>query len=474
MAVTDELIYKIGVSWDKIGFSNLNQSIDKSVKLFTIASAAATAASAAIFAMGKQYAESTDDLIKQSERISTTTQKLQKLTFAAEDNGSSMDAVSSSLGNLAKAQQELLRGKGDFEAWGRLGVNPTDYQDTSDLLLDISDRVKDLSNGEAIDLMSRVGISPELLQTLRQGKQGLSDLGAELSYLGGIDTEQMKQASQEFMSGWQRTSTAISGVSKKISADLLQNTINPLLKEFNNWFMKNSKTIQSVLTQISGYIVKASQFIFGLLNRLAQPFIKLNDLLGGLENTLMIVGGAVAILQRKMILGFAPAILAIGALYLAFDDFVSFLNGEDSVFGDFFGLFGVEAQDVLTTLKNIVEVIKTIISLVSRATKDVSNMGDNYDRFAKETKEQGLSGAIKNDFNRFISDYSGILGVGNTTNNTTNNYNEIGNEHSIVPPTQMTNNITLNVNGGNTAEVESTIKRVLNEELNNVAMVGGN
>ncbi|MGB5791657.1 hypothetical protein, partial [Poseidonibacter sp.] len=288
--MTDELVYQIDLAWDKMGFKNLDASIAKTVQAFAVATAAVTAASAAIFSMSKNYAETTDDLIKTAERVNATTESLERLSFAAEDNGSSMDDVSSSLGALAKAQEELLRGKGDFEAWGQLGINPTQYEDTASLLLGISDQVKDMDSVQAQDLLTRVGISPSMLQTMQLGIAELNNLGNELEALGGINTAKMKKSSQDFMSGWQRASSITQGVLKKVSASMLEGTINPAIKAFNKFASENIKQISKTITAIIESMSKATQFIFCLINRISQPFLKINTLLGGVENTINALG----------------------------------------------------------------------------------------------------------------------------------------------------------------------------------------
>lgn len=434
MTKTDELIFSIKSQWDKQSFKSLNATVGNSIKALTAASAAAAAATAAIFAMGKTYAESTDLLIKTAERANTTTQSLQKLSFAAQDNGSSMDAISSSLMNLNKAQEELLRGKGDFEAWGRLGVNPSQYTDTSDLLLDIADRVRDLSTGEAIDLMSRVGINPELLQTLKQGKKGLQDLGNELEILGSIDTEDMKKTSQDFMSGWNRTSNMLTGVYKKIQSDLLKNTINPALQEFNKWFSKNGKQVMRILNQISKFVVKTIGLVADIVTRLAQPFIQLNDLVGGLKNSLILLGGIIVALKAKMVANMlimaasmAPLLIKIGLIYLAFDELMSFFSGKDSILGDF--------------VKKATEEIKALFETLKKLWDMISNFKFNFP-----------------SFDNIFGGTSVPLPIG-AENRTTTPDNTVNNA----------NTINLNINGGNIDNVENKVRDILDEYMTNTA-----
>ena len=446
--MTDELVYQIDLAWDKIGFKNLDASISKTVKAFTVATAVVATASAAVFAMSKNYATSTDELIKTAGRVDATTQSIERLTFAAQDNGAGMDDVTGALGSLAKAQEELLRGKGDFEAWGRLGVNPTEYENTSDLLIAISDRVKDLDSTEAIDLMSRVGISPNLLQTMQQGSDGIKNLGDELEALGGITTEDMKKASQDFMTGWLVTSKTVGGILNKISASMLDNTINPAIKSFNKFVKENMKQISETLNAMFEAIAKASSFIFGLITRMAQPFIKLNNLLGGVENSVKAIGVAMLVLSRNTLIAMAPAIIAVGALFLAFDDLMSFLSGEESVIGDFFGYIGKKWQDLIQWVVDSIKMFKDLGSTISDALDfeipELPTIGD-------------IGSSIGNVAGGLVDDAKSFLGFGS-------------NQQQAVAQTTSNNNIQITVDGSqNPVAVAEEVKRVLNEEMNKSA-----
>ena len=477
-AVTDELVYKIGLIWDKIGFNGLEASIGKSIDMMAKASAAAAIASTAIFALGKNFAETTDNLIKTSGRVNAITSDIQKLTFAAEDNGATMDDVTSSLGSLAKAQEQLLQGKGDFEAWGQLGVNPTDYEDTASLLLDISDRVKGLSNTQAIDLMNRVGISPKLLQALQQGKDGLKSLGDEAEALGLISNAKMLQSSQTFMSGWQRATTIFKGVMNKVSSNLLDSTINPALVQFNKFASKHMKEISAVLTKIFTALAKASEWIFSLLNRLSQPFITLVNLMGGLENAAIALGVAIAAIKWQTIKAMLPAILIVGALYLAFDELMSFLDGKESFLGNLFTSMGVSAEHIKIVLSSISELLGMVATgwtlIFTRGGDALDGLGILIDQNLIQPIKDALkylddllekvSKPIKSSFDFASDTFEGAK-----------NFFGFGEKNTPAPvPINTNNNISIQVDGSkDPVAVGAEVRRVLNEEMNKSAMRGG-
>lgn len=482
---TNELVYSVGLVWDKVNFNGLNASINKSISIMATATAAAVAASGAMFALGKSYADTTDNLIKTSERLNTTTQDMQKLTFAAEDNGASMSDVESSLNALAKAKENMLRGSGDFEAFGRLGVNPTEYSNTADLLMDISDSVKDLSSQEATDLMSRVGISPQLLQTLQKGKDGLTSLGAEAEALGLISDDKMLQSSQTFMSGWQRASSMFKGVMNKVGSSLLDSTINPALEQFNKFASKHMKTISKVITDIFQALAKASEFIFSLLNRLAQPFIKLVNLLGGVENAAIALGVVIAALKYKTIVAMLPAILAIGALYIAFDELMSFLSGEESFIGDFFNSIGVSAEDLKIVFESVWDVLKMVASgwglIFTEGGKALEGLGILIDKYLLNPIREVLEylSSIGDAVTDAISSVSEVgSSIGNFASDAfegTKSLLGFGDSATPAPaPVSHNSKMTINIDGSKDPKaVGEEVRRVLNEEMNKSASRGG-
>lgn len=344
---TDELVYQIDLDWDKMGFKNLQTSMNNSIKNFAKITAAVTVASGAVFAFGKKMGDYGDSLLDQAKQSNTSTESLEKLKFAAEQNKATYDSLTSSLDNLATAQFEVLRGKGDFEAWGRIGINPSDYEDTADLLMAISDGVNKIDNqAEKINVIERLGISRDLLQTLEQGSDGLKQLGDEAERLGAISSQKFLKASEDFANGWGAASTAVSGIFKEIAGGLLDETINPAIEAFTKFAKDNMGKIVSTIQGIMNVIAEVSKVIYAIIQRVMIQFDRLSSALGGTENALKAIGAAFILLKARSIAAMAPAILMIGALYLAFDEFMSFLSGEESFLGDFLGVFGIANTDV--------------------------------------------------------------------------------------------------------------------------------
>lgn len=493
----DELVYSVDLEYDKAGFTSLNASIEQAVKAFAVVTGVVAAASAAIFSMAKGYAESSDELLKTSQRVNATTQEIQKLTFAAQDNGASMSDVTSSLESLAKAKENMLRGSGDFEAWGRLGVNPTEYANTADMLGDIADRVKDMDSQQAIDLMGRVGISSNMLQTLQQGKEGLNALGMEAESLGMISTDRMIKSSQDFMSGWNKASSSVKGVLDQVSASVLESTINPAIKAFNAFMSKNMKQITKILSTIIDYLVKASETIFAVFHTVYIQFERLANMMGGFEELIKAIGVIFVALKANMIMAMLPAILMAGALYLAFDEIMSFLEGKESFIGDFFDGIGVGAEEAREFIKQIGNPIERMIDLIKLSIDGWKNLftgiglgidiviskWESLVKWIQDTIKMftDLGDTIKNalDFDMPELPSMGEIG-GNIVSGASSLWDDASNlfsgNNTAQATAQTTNNnqISISVDGsGDPIAVGEEVKRVLNEEMNKSAQRGG-
>ena len=317
MATTvEELVYDLDFKFDKKTFESFNKSLKNSIAGFAKLGAAIIAAQGVAFSIAKNIADQNDELDKLAPRLNTTTEEYQKLKFAAEDFGASGEDVTSSLKNLSKAQEDVLRGKGDLEAFGRLGINPADFQNSSDLLLEVSDRIQDIqSNSEKINLLERIGVSTNLLQALESGSDNIRDLGKEFETLGRIVTEEQKKLAGEFQALWLRSMTIISGISNTIGSELLK-TINKFLETFVKFAQTNMKQIAEGFNKFFLAVNKAARFLFFVLDRIFTLITGIVGLMGGLENAVIVASAAFIVLKRRMILAFAVPLAIATALFL--------------------------------------------------------------------------------------------------------------------------------------------------------------
>jgi len=361
LATVEELDYELNFKWDKKTFEGFNKSLQKSVAGFVKLGAAIIAAQGVAFSIAKSVADQNDQLDKLALRLNTTTEEYQRLKFAAEDFGASGEDVTSSLKNLTKAQEDILRGKGDIEAFGRLGINPADFQNSSDLLLAISDSIQNIqSNSEKINLLERIGVSTNLLQALDSGSANINKLGQRFKDLGGVVTEEQKRLAGDFQTVWLDASTVINGIMGRIGSNLLV-SINKFLAIFVKFAVKNMKEITAGFDKFFRAITKASDILFFVLGRIFSLISDIVGLMGGLENAVIVASAAFLVLKRRMVLAFAVP-LALGlALFLIIEDIIFALSKKDSITGGFLDTLGIKVESILEFANNIKGVFEIIL-----------------------------------------------------------------------------------------------------------------
>lgn len=354
----EELVYDLVFDWEKKVFEDFDKSFKSIVSGFAKLTAGLLAAQAVGFALAKSTAKTNDELAKQSKRLNIASEDLQKLKFNAELGGASMDDLTGSLKNLSKAQEDVLRGKGDLEAFGQLGINPADFENSNDLLLAISDSISQIeSDSEKINLLERIGVSGNLLQTLENGSDEIRKIGKEFEDLGGIVSEEQKKLAQDFNDNITKILAAFGGIKNGIGSALID-PFNEFIEIFLKFVKSNMKQIVSGFKDFFEIVSRVSNVVFGILGRVFNVLISIVDLFGGFENAVKIVSAAFLILQRRMILTFAVP-LAIGtALFLIIEDIVKALEGQDSV-----------TKDILESTGLLGEVFRGIAFVIQKAAE---------------------------------------------------------------------------------------------------------
>lgn len=343
-----ELTYNMVFDWKKKSFDNFNKSLGQVTKSFAKLSGVVLAGQGVAFGMSKNIADANDQLAKQSKRLNLTSEQYQKLGFAVEDSGATLNDLTGSLQALSKAQEDVLLGKGDLQAFSQLGINPSEFNNTNDLLLAISDSISQIdSDSKKISLLERVGISRNLLQALENGSGELNKLGNEFARLGGVVSEDQKKTAAEFQAQWLRATTRTKGIYNTFSTALLKGT-NKFLDKFNDLSEQQIKSFEKKLNEVISVIGKLSDYVLKAIQGIISLFTRFSNVMGGVENAVLAIGGAFLFIKRQMVRSLVLPIAMLGILYLAIDDVLSALEGKDSYFKDFI------PADVLTSLGDII------------------------------------------------------------------------------------------------------------------------
>jgi len=358
MATVEELTYDLNFEWDKKAFDDFSKSIGGIVKGFAKLTGVIVAAQAAGFGIAKSVADSNDELAKQAKRLNLSTQELQKFKFAASIGGASAEDLTSSLKNLTNAKEDALRGKGDLEAFGQLGIDPTSFKTSSELLLAVSDSISKIqSDSEKIRLLDRIGVSSNLLQTLEGGRKEIEKLGAEFEALGGISTEKQLKDAQDFNDALTKVGVVVGALKNNIGSSLIE-PFKDFIDVFVEFSRKHMKDVISGFKKLFSVIGQVTNVIFGVLKRIFTTVLDIVDLFGGFENVIMAAGAAFLFLQRRMLLTFAIPLTIATALFLIVEDIVKGLKGQDSV-----------TKDILNSTGLLGDAFRGIVNVLGEAAK---------------------------------------------------------------------------------------------------------
>lgn len=203
---------------------------------------------------------------------------------------------------------------------------------------ELSDKMQSMSEQEQIAMLSKLGIDESMIQTLRKNKDELLADMSEINKLTlGVATKENAQTAADFKDALTTFFQMIKAVNETIVLRFAP-AIERMIMAFKDWFVVNNDLIKkglNILGDSLAWIIDFFTRTIGIIDGLISNTI-------GWENAIYLVGAALIWLSRKMLIAFATnpimwVIAAITGLFLLVDDFLSFLRGEESLFGEFWG-----------------------------------------------------------------------------------------------------------------------------------------
>lgn len=202
-------------------------------------------------------------------------QELQKWQIAAEQANISAESVMSSVTALSRQMAEIRLGRGNISPFQMLGIGVN--QDAFGVLMQLRERIKGMNPAMAVNLMSQMGISPEMIKLLQS-------------------------SNKEF----EKMTHLVSGMSRASETAFLR--AKRALVEFG---------------------LEVRYTAFEHIGVFFQALQKLWDMLSKYPHLLQAVGVAIA----GIAIYFAAPLAAVTALILALDDLATYFTGGDSLTG---------------------------------------------------------------------------------------------------------------------------------------------
>ena len=356
MAEVTELITKFSFEGSTKPLIDYNSGLGESVKLLGAMGAASGAATFAVAKWASGVSQSLQPLFDLSEQTGVAVASLQELSFAAEQSGSSSQALESSISGLsAKIGEAAQKGSEEFT---RLGISVRDnvtgeVKKADELLIEVGKRFKEknLSIPEQQGFAEALGIDPSLISMLSQTSAEIEKLKQRARDLGITLSPEDKKSLKEYNRSIAEMDSAMSGLKKLIAVAIVPE-LEGLAEGFSDLLAKNNEWIVDGVEATVEFVVD----LVDALKRLA-PFI----LATGAAFAIATIGTSGFAAALGFVL--SPAVLiaaGILAIAIVLDDLIVAFRGGDSVIANFFANFG-DGWDIQPLLKDIVAVFKEVV-----------------------------------------------------------------------------------------------------------------
>ena len=355
----------------------------------------------------REAISSYDNLAENLRLVSRATNQsiedFQRWSYAVEYSGGNVQAFQSMFEKLSKQvrQAPFTHNSTFLRGLSELGVNVHtangQIKSMSDLLLGLSGRLGGMSEGKAFLIGQRLGLDDDTIRLLREGKDAVQAYLDKTKEDGIIQKqnleiyERLRKSRAELSKYWSEITIKIGNFILPLILKLTES-----LNKVTDWLRENSTFIKHTL-----------------------------QLLGIITGTITTIILAIGILTKSLfLLKTALWGLGIGAIILLWDDFMTYLEGGDSVIGRVIDKFKEWGKSIKEDLKPVLEWLKDFWNdLGEYFNRKIGEIIELWDRLANKVR------GIKNWFtgNDTASNVGAMQGstsriISDTINNSTSNY----------------------------------------------------
>lgn len=297
-----------------------------------------------------QYYEQAQAIEKTSDALGMSIEDWQAWQRTAASAGVDAEELSTRFMDLGDWMQDLiLHDSGPLkDATKDLGVSFTDAKGKAvsfeEGLLRLSDATSKIDRQKATSILTQIGFDEKTIPLILKGRKGIEDL-LKVQKAQAIYSKQDIENAKKQREAQQRLNDAWEAISA-----LFASTVSPAITFLTN-----------LLGDLLGWVKENKQFVIVFFTALA-----------GVITTLMLPAlSAMATAAWAAIAPFTPLIAIVGAVALVIDDLITYIQGGESAFGDFWKMFG-EGDELGARFKSLWEGIKSILASVGAALKAVA------------------------------------------------------------------------------------------------------
>ncbi|EDF7618470.1 hypothetical protein B2E57_09475 [Salmonella enterica] len=412
MAIVNELITKFGFIGDLVPQETFNANLKASIGLLAGLGAAIAGSAAGVAGWVTSISQSIDPLVQFSRETGVAIETVQTLGYAASVNGSSVDALQASLGEMTKRVGEFVStGEGEAkDVAERLGLQFKDMNGqvkNSDVIFrELADKLHGMSQAEKFSVLDKMGIDRSMVQLLSMTGEEISSLQNKAEALGVVTQDQADQFAA-YNDSLTTLGKGFDGIKFQVAVGFVP-VLKDLVDGFTDFLIANKDLIKIGLAHLGEIIFS----VMGMIRRFL-PII-------GLITTGFVAWKIAAIGLRTVLATiFSPVVLitaAIVAVVLVIDDLLTAMEGGQSVIADFFkDNWGIDIVPALKEAKaSLMAFINYAIGMFEPLADAIASMFRMVWHLITGAFTGDFQDAMKdaqNVFDSFIAFITGAFGV---------------------------------------------------------------
>ncbi|WP_370603825.1 hypothetical protein [Citrobacter braakii] len=399
MAIVNELITKFGFIGDLAPQETFNANLKASIGLLAGLGAAIAGSAAGVAGWVTSVSQSIDPLVQFSRETGVAIETVQTLGYAASVNGSSVDALQASLGEMTKRVGEFVStGEGEAkDVAERLGLQFKDMNGqvkNSDVIFhELADKLHGMSQAEKFSVLDKMGIDRSMVQLLSMTGEEISSLQNKAEALGVVTQDQADQFAA-YNDSLTTLGKGFDGIKFQVAVGFVP-VLKDLVDGFTDFLIANKDLIKNGLAHLGEIIFS----VMGMIRRFL-PII-------GLITTGFVAWKIAAIGLRTVLATiFSPVVLitaAIIAVVLVIDDLLTAMEGGQSVIADFFkDNWGI---DIVPALKEAKASLMAFINYAISVFKPLADVIASMFRMVWHL----ITGAFTGDFQDAMKDAQNVF-----------------------------------------------------------------
>jgi phage-related protein len=339
--VIKEFLVSLGLQTE--GAMDFDNVVGKATMTVAALGAATFAVAGAIFAFTKNIAEQYDALGELADRTDSAVGELEELSYVAQLTDSSAAAATSSIEGLTRAAGDAALGIGrSKKVFDQLGISVTDangkLKNSTDLLYEIGDAVKDMERGQQIAILERLGIDKTMIKSITTDVGALRDEFKSVYAAVGLDADEAAEKSSKFMDAVDKLGFVMAAVGKGIAVKFMSK-FTGTLDTLRKMVVEMLPQIMRIVLPIISTVLTLADVFMTLAMRAGQAVSTIvgwvMDIISATNDWVLILG-AVAIAWRYLNLAFLATPIGMiislaAAVALLVDDFMTWQEGGDSL-----------------------------------------------------------------------------------------------------------------------------------------------